>query len=129
MRNKRTVALIMCILCICSIGSVLAETGTSPRAQVGISLKALISTSGSTIDGRGKCTTLSGYTSTVYVYIQKFVDGAWISVSSNSGSGSATTSTTMERGYSYRVYTTCKVYDAAGILYDTDYAYSSTVSY
>lgn len=126
---KRMIALFLCMFCLLNVQVSFAESDIAPMAQVGTSLSALISTSGSMVNGRGKCTVPTGYTATIYVYIQKCVNGTWISVSSNSGTSSITASATMESGYSYRVYSTCRVYDAEGALYDSDYAYSGTVSY
>ena len=129
MVTKRLISLFLCLFCLMNIQESIAEQTIAPRAQVGTTLRALIATSGSTVNGRGKCDVLTGYTSTVSVYIQKCVNGVWISVSGNSGIASATASATMESGYTYRVYTTCRVYDAAGVLCDSDYAYSAAVTY
>lgn len=126
---RKMIALVICMFCLLNIQYSLAESTIVPMAQNGTTLNAYISTSGSTVSGRGKCTTLAGYTSTVITYIQKCVNGTWISIGSNSGSSSATVSATMESGCSYRVYTTCRVYDSEGVLFDSDYAFSGTVSY
>jgi hypothetical protein len=126
---KKMITLVICMFCLLNLQYSFAESTIVPMAQSGTTLNAYISTSGSTVSGRGKCTTLTGYTSTVNTYIQKCVNGTWISISSNSGSSSATVSAHMESGYSYRVYTTCRVYDSEGVLFDSDYAFSGTVYY
>ncbi len=127
MTSKRVIAVFLC--CLCLIQPCCASANNMLREQAETKLHVLIATSGSTIDGHGKCSSLPGYTSTVYVYIQKNVDNVWVSVSSSSGATEATTSVVMEHGHTYRVYATCKVYDPEGILFDSDYAYSATVSY
>lgn len=126
---KRFVGLVLSFALLLNACWAAAEMSVMPMAQAETTLRAYISTSGSTINGRGKCSSLPGYTSTVCVYIQKYMNGSWVNVSSNLGTGVATASATMETGYSYRVYTTCTVYDDEGVLFDSDNAYSSTVTY
>ena len=126
---KKIAGLVLSIALMMNVCWAAAEMSVMPMAQVETTLRAYISTSGSIISGRGKCSSLPGYTSTVCVYIQKCMNGSWVTVSSNLGTGVATASATMESGYSYRVYTTCTVYDAEGGYFDSENAYSSTVTY
>lgn len=129
MTRTKLLALALCMFCLLNTCFASAEMTFAPTAQAETTLRALVATSGAVINGRGKCSSVPGYTSTVYVYIQKYINGTWVSVSSDSGTGSATTSAIMEVGCSYRVYATCRVYDVEGVLFDSDYAYSATIRY
>lgn len=94
-----------------------------------VSLFARIDISNGQVTGTGGLLTNSNHSTRVSVFVQKKVGNSWSTIASSSGVEAATVTVSATKGTTYRVYSTCKVYDAAGNLSDTSTSYSAEKTY
>lgn len=109
--------------------------GITPQYKHTSSLTSELSISGGTASVKGNVTpTSDAHRANVKVELQQLVDGSWKTIetwtaSSTKGGCTAKGTKALTKGYSYRVYTTGKVYNNAGALMETSYKASSSKSY
>lgn len=112
-----------------------ANPGIKPQYKHTSSLTSELSISGGTASVKGNVTpTSDANRANVKVELQQLVNGSWKTIetwtaSSTKGGCTAKGTKVLTKGYSYRVYTTGKVYDNAGTLIETSYKASSSKSY
>ena len=97
-------------------------------------IKADLSISGGTAKVTGKITPTGKQKTTLTTRLQQKVDGKWKTIATWTGSNASGPSVTsdskrVEAGYSYRTYSTGKVYDSSGKVLETASKASPTKSY
>ncbi len=121
---------LFCTVLVFSMSILYAQAEPKTRAVPEGRIVASIKASGSKIVGIGELIKIpSGYTSRIYINLQKKVDGKWKWVASKADDRSVMISMTAVKGTTYRVSVMGRIYDGNGTLIDTLRSTSSEKAY
>ena len=129
-----TLAVVLLFALVIPVGAAEVDSGISPRFTYisKVSTNLSISNLGvATCTGSSFATGVSSVK--LICRLQQYKNGTWTTIRtwSDTGTNAATVakSVAVYSGYTYRTYTSCYVYNAAGTLLETVACYSSQVTY
>lgn len=112
--KKITLVVLALTLCLMMFANAVAE-GATPYAGSGNKVFATLTLNSSSGTASARVTLLAGYSASSTIYVQKLVNGSWVTVKTATGTTRVSTSFSASTGVSYRVYAvSTAIYDATG---------------